>query len=146
MTLIEVIYVSTATDKLFDWELRRILESSVRNNEDVQLTGMLLYSRDSFMQVIEGEKDAVDSVMARIAKDPRHCNLQVLARAEIRSRGFNQWSMGFHGINAADAVTWPGFAPFFQNGFDAEALSAKPGIALEILKAFAKGEITVDPS
>ena len=146
MTLIEVIYVSTATEKLFDWELRRILESAVRHNGDDEITGMLLYSQGSFMQVLEGEKAAVDAALARIVADPRHKNVQVIARAEIANRSFSRWSMGFHGITAADAVSWPGFAPFFQEGFNAESISSKPGVALEILKAFAKGEIDVNPA
>lgn len=145
MALIELIYVSVATEQMFDFELRRILESAVRHNEEDEITGLLLYSKGSFMQVLEGERDTVEAALARIEKDPRHKNLQVIARAEITKRGFSKWSMGFHGVTAADAASWPGFAPFFQNGFDADSIAAKPGIALEILKAFAKGEIEVNP-
>lgn len=143
MNLVEVIYVSIATHSLFDWELRRILESAMRHNEEDQITGMLLYSKGSFMQVLEGEKSAVDAALVKIASDPRHHKLQVIARAEITQRSFATWAMGFHGVTAADALSWPGFAPFFQEGFSAESISTKPGVALDILKAFAKGEIDV---
>jgi hypothetical protein len=68
MSLIEMIYVSTATHALVDQELRQILDSSVRNNSPHHITGMLLYSAGSFMQALEGAEADVDESMARIEK------------------------------------------------------------------------------
>jgi hypothetical protein len=45
--------------------------------------------------------------------------------------------MAFHGVNAEDAKMLPGYAPFFEHGFDAAAVGAKPGLALDMLKRFA---------
>lgn len=89
------------------------------------------------MQVLEGEATAVEETMARILKDPRHHGVNELSRSAITEREFGSWTMGFRGIKAADAKAWPGYAPFFEYGFDAGTIASKPGVALEILKIFA---------
>lgn len=73
MRLVQLIYVSTATHELDANEIQKILDSSRRHNTPQQVTGLLLYSRNSFMQVLEGEETAVDETMKRITKDTLHC-------------------------------------------------------------------------
>jgi hypothetical protein len=53
MALSELIYVSTVVGES-EHELGAILESSVRHNQLNGITGMLLYYRGGFMQVLEG--------------------------------------------------------------------------------------------
>jgi len=138
MSLIQLIYVSTATEKMPAEEFRRILDTSVRRNSASQVTGMLLYAHGSFMQVLEGEAAAVEETLGRILRDPRHDDLTVLTRQPVEARDFATWSMGFRGVSAEDAAAWPGYAPFFALGFKAEQIGARPGLALEILKTFAE--------
>jgi hypothetical protein len=138
MSLIQLLYVSTATHELSANEIREILDSSVRHNTPQEVTGLLLYSEGSFMQVLEGEEDAVNETMSRIAADSRHHGIVELNRSIIAGREFGRWAMGFRGIEAQDATTWPAYAPFFIHGFNAKLIDAKPGIALEILRRFAR--------
>lgn len=44
------------------------------------------------------------------------------------------------GLGPEDAVARPGWAPFFEHGFDARALTASPGSALEILRDFGRSD------
>jgi hypothetical protein len=136
MSLIELIYVSTATHELSDQELRQILDASVRNNSPHHITGMLLYAAGSFMQILEGTEADVDESMARIGKDPCHHNIIELSRTQVPVRAFAQWSMGFRALTTQDAKSWPGFAPFFEHGFNAALIGAKPGLAMDLLKNF----------
>jgi len=140
MALIQLIYVSTACEELGTVELDRILESAVRHNTAQQVTGMLLYAGGSFMQVLEGEESAVDETLGRLQVDPRHTGLFVLERAPIRARSFARWTMGFKRLDARDAAARPGYAPFFERGFDAGAIGARPGLALEMLTAFGSSQ------
>jgi hypothetical protein len=118
--------------------LKDILAASVRNNEASGLTGMLLYAGGSFMQVLEGDEEAVDATLARISGDPRHHGVFEIDRSPIDERAFANWRMGFRRLDAADVVTHPGYAPLFQPGFEPAVLGAKPGIALELLQEFAR--------
>lgn len=138
MSLTQLIYVSTAAHELDDKEIRKILDSSIRHNTPQEVTGLLLYFDGSFMQVLEGEKVAVDETMSRIERDPLHYAITVLTDLKVPHREFGKWSMGFRGIKAPDAATWPAYAPFFEHGFNAGRIEATPGLALEILRNFAK--------
>jgi hypothetical protein len=138
MDIVQLIYVSTATRDLDDHEIRRVLDSSLAHNQSHEVTGMLLYSWGSFMQVLEGTESAVQETMYRIYNDPRHHGIIVMSKGKVRTREFGHWSMGFRGIQAKDAASWPGYAPFFEHGFNAALIGAQPGVALEMLKAFGR--------
>lgn len=136
MSLIRLIYVSSSHHDLETEELDRILASSVRHNSPQAVTGMLLYARGSFMQVLEGEERAVEETFARVEKDPRHTAIVVIERAPIAEREFERWSMGFRRLDAGDAERNPAYAPFFERGFDASAIGAHSGLALDMLTFF----------
>lgn len=139
MGMIRVIYVSTAVGELTPSDIESILDASARNNGAAGVTGMLLFAGGTFMQVLEGEQAAVEQTYERIGRDPRHCNLFEMSREDVSEREFARWHMGFRRLAAADASGHPAFAPFFQQGFDPARLGAKPGVALEVLREFARG-------
>lgn len=139
MPLIHLIYVSTAREEFDTPELDRILDTAVRRNGERRVTGMLLYAGGTFMQVLEGEAADVDETFARICRDRRHTGIILIEREAIAARSFDTWSMGFRRLGTAEAGASPGYAPFFAHGFDAAAIGAKPGLALELLLGFRCG-------
>jgi hypothetical protein len=138
MALIQLIYVSSDSRQLDRGDIAKMLESAVRHNAANDVTGMLLYYSGNFMQVLEGEETAIDEVMSRISADDRHQDIMEISRKTISSRDFSEWSMGFHGVSAKDVKAMSGVAPLFEHGFNAAEISARPGVALELLKRFAK--------
>src|SRR5688572_26289250 len=98
--LYQLIYVSAAARSLSDPEVAQLLRSSRRRNLARGLTGMLLFHEGSFIQVLEGPKQEVLRLYARIERDPRHLNPRVLQRGEIDQRSFHTWSMGFYKTTA----------------------------------------------
>ncbi len=56
--LIHLIYTSAATTEPSTAALVDILSASRRNNSRVSVTGMLLYTQDTFFQVLEGPAPA----------------------------------------------------------------------------------------
>lgn len=140
MNLIQVIYVSTCIGEVGAAELENILEAANRNNAMQNITGMLLYAGGSFMQVLEGEESLIDKTMARIMLDPRHADIIILVRSPIDVRSFDRWSMGFKRLGMEEATSNPAYAPFFERGFNATSIGARPGLALEILSSFASNQ------
>jgi len=138
MALKHLIYLSTAVKEFNPDILDKIMNSAVQHNTPNAVTGMLLYSQGTFLQVLEGEADAVDETYARVEKDPRHRGIIVLVDEPIATRSFDQWSMGFKRIGPEDVDANPAYAPLIQGGFDAERIGAQPGIALELLKDFSR--------
>ena len=136
MALKHLIYLSTAVKEFDPDVLEKIMSSAVRHNTPSAVTGMLLYAQGSFLQVLEGEADAVNETFARVEKDPRHHSIIVVLAEPIEERSFAQWNMGFRRIGKAEVEAHPAYAPLIQGGFDAKRIDAQPGIALELLKEF----------
>ena len=88
----QYVYVSTA-EQLPSQDVTAILESCQRNNPLQGLTGLLLYNGRNFLQVLEGEHDALERVMRRIEHDSRHHGISRLHDELIESRACPDWSM-----------------------------------------------------
>lgn len=94
--LVRLMYASRAVTAVDQEELLAILRQSKANNSKVGVTGVLCMSFDArvFIQVLEGGRTAVNRLYNRIAVDPRHTDVELLAYQEISERRFAGWSMG----------------------------------------------------
>lgn len=92
--LVRLLYASRAADAFDAEALNEILRQSKRNNKEHGVTGLLCYSGNLFMQVLEGGRGAVNRIYNRIASDPRHTDVELLSYEEIDERRFAGWSMG----------------------------------------------------
>ena len=134
--LTQLIYRSVATLPFLCGDFVRLLEPTRQNNERKAISGLLLYHQGVFMQVLEGEPNAVGDVIERIRKDKRHRALEVLRNQEIAKRDFGRWSMGFLAVDELDAEMQP-LEQVFDTGVDPGALDLTRIIAdLNRLKPF----------
>jgi Sensors of blue-light using FAD len=97
--LVELLYCSVSeTPQLTNVDLDHILASARRRNALEKITGMLLYYRGEFVQILEGEKKSVENMYEKfIGPDPRHTALNKVYQNTISHRSFSEWSMGFVG-------------------------------------------------
>ena len=101
---------------LVDDDLKALLATARGNNSSLGVSGMLLYHEGSFMQVLEGEQSAVESIFAKIEKDDRHTNTTILSKGEMETRTFESWAMGFLPSKSLSDIP-KGFHPFLKRGF-----------------------------
>jgi hypothetical protein len=87
-----VVYVSEKTDAS-DTTLKDIIASSQKNNPEEGVTGCLLSGSNSFLQLLEGPADFIDTLYSKISKDNRHENVMTLCEEKIDERLFLSWSM-----------------------------------------------------
>jgi len=87
-----VVYVSEKTD-VSDTTLKDIIASSQKNNPEEGVTGCLLSGSNSFLQLLEGPADFIDTLYSKISKDNRHENVMTLCEEKIDERLFLSWSM-----------------------------------------------------
>lgn len=105
--MIQLCYISTARPFVTPREIETILEISRVNNRRAGVTGILLFNGKRFLQLLEGDADAVETVYRRIARDPRHFAIVRLSERAIDAREFDHWDMAyrrFPGETAADRV------------------------------------------
>jgi hypothetical protein len=134
--MFRLVYVSSAVNPFSKQELLDLLAKSRANNERLDITGMLLYKDGDFMQLLEGDEQAVRKLYAVIAKDPRHEGTITLVDEAITERLFANWSMAFRDLNDAEVRQLPGFSPFMNRVLRAESFHDDPTGCLEMLRLF----------
>lgn len=92
--LVRLLYASRATKPITPVAHESILEQSRIHNPRLGITGVLCYSDDLFIQVLEGGRDEVCELYNTIVRDERHQNVRILSFEEIRERRFGNWTMG----------------------------------------------------
>lgn len=92
-------YVSTGCDGLRFEHIKEILEVSNQRNKDTGITGILVYCNKHFFQILEGEKEVVESLFSKISIDPRHDNVIKLQSTFVEKRQFEKWNMAFKSYN-----------------------------------------------
>ena len=75
-------------------ELRKIVLTAGANNRTLRITGGLMFNRDYFGQVLEGDRSSVSELFCRIAKDQRHRSVVIVEASVVDQRKFERWSMG----------------------------------------------------
>ena len=107
--LVELKYLSEAKTTMNIWDLTAILDVSVTSNKRHSVTGLLLYDKGYFGQILEGSRSAVEETWGRIKNDARHHNIDLLGVTEIDERRFPKWSMRL--FNAQEfSAAFPQFA------------------------------------
>ena len=104
-----ILYISDYTGKEaeLDTVLLDICARAKKKNPDHGITGVLFYHRGNFLQLIEGERDELESLMTIVGKDTRHCNITRLIDEAIEERGFADWNMDTFNLDKEDAINRP---------------------------------------
>ena len=95
-------------------DLVEILEQARRNNARLQVSGMLLHANGTFLQVLEGDPEVVESLYSIIEEDRRHVDLRILLREQDVERSFGDWTMGFVRADREMIDSVPGLNDFLQ--------------------------------
>jgi FAD-dependent sensor of blue light len=137
-----IIYASQATTDLSPEELVALLELARQQNTKSDLTGMLLYCSQSFLQMLEGDPVALESTYARIAADGRHTNLRLLMNVDVPARLFPDWTMGFeHVADEELAEDLDGFTPETEYPLVNPDLITNGGVAQKLLTLYARNRV-----
>ena len=133
MSLIHLIYFSTLIGN-DESVLKDIHQIAIANNVKNDVTGMLLYSHRRFLQVLEGESEAVHLTYKYICRDSRHNDIHLLLTDTIENRSFTGWSMGFHHVNDVEIQQSSALESFFL--CNSNDIVGQDGVALGLLKTF----------
>ncbi len=137
-----IIYCSQATHDVSPDELIALLETARSQNQRTGLSGMLLYCSQSFLQVLEGDAEALETTYARIFADDRHTNLRLLMDAEVPAPLFPDWSMGFEHVDDEEiAEELEGYTPATLYPLLNPDLITNAGVAQTLLTLYAKNKV-----
>ena len=125
---IRLTYVSRAIELVTQPVMDSILQTSRKNNPANGITGVLCTNNYIFLQLLEGGRKEVSETYNRIARDPRHNDVQLLHMEEVTERKFSGWSMGkvsFDRVNLAILLKYSA-----KSVLDPYAVSGASSIAL----------------
>lgn len=131
-----LLYVSSATNLFSRTDLEVILDMSRRNNTALAVSGILLYKDGNLMQLLEGEKQAVVNLYAKIGQDPRHHDLTMIWDGTEDQRQFPSWSMAFRSLDGPDARSIPGYSEFLTTPLTSSQLTTDGTHCLQLLNLF----------
>jgi len=86
--MIQISYISKATQSMSEDDLEEILRISRENNGRLGITGMLLYGNNTFVQILEGEEKAVNELIDKPSL-PRYWSAR-----KPRFRRSSSWTQG----------------------------------------------------
>jgi hypothetical protein len=91
--VIRILYFSTARADLRPQDVDDIVTHAAKKNATLGITGALAYNGRNFCQLLEGDEDAVTTLIRKIRQDTRHSGFKVLDQKEIMQPHFADWSM-----------------------------------------------------
>jgi hypothetical protein len=95
----QLFYVSSAnSDNVTDAMVNEIIKKALVNNLALDITGILLFKKGMFAQLLEGPKANVEALFDKIQKDKRHSNIINFFKIDGNERIFPKWRMGFKEI------------------------------------------------
>jgi len=131
-----IIYLSRATAPFTSADLQDLLVEARTHNAQLDITGVLLYGNEQFVQVLEGEASAVRKLYDSIKRDARHHNVSAYADKAIEQRAFEGWAMAFHEATPAQVAHLLGYVAPGDWTPDPTRLRQADAQLLELLRSF----------
>ncbi len=116
---IRMLYVSRAVGPVTTTVTASILATARSYNPAHAITGVLCQGDGLFLQMLEGERSAVNQLYGRILVDRRHKDVELLLLEEITQRRFSNWSMAHVDMSEMDPMIQmkhPEFDPYSASG------------------------------
>jgi hypothetical protein len=101
MKLTSVTYTSLARLDLQSSDLEDIHRTAREVNALEGITGLLVFNGTHFLQIIEGAEDAIDELVEKLRRDPRHTGFEIRDRQRVDARSFPDWSMELVRVKAS---------------------------------------------
>lgn len=130
----QLIYICSATRPLSDDDLIELLADAKGRNVERHITGVLLYYKSTFLQVLEGEAHELHHLYESISKDTRATGMVLLTERPIDNRDFPNWSMAFKRVDEGEAQALDGFLDLI-NG-DELATKDRSSMAVKLIENF----------
>ena len=99
-----ICYVSSAHSNLSEIELNKLFTTTKSNNNNRNITGILLYESGKFLQVLEGEEIELQKLFENIKEDSRHNNIFVILKQKCNRRIFENYESRFSIVKSKDEL------------------------------------------
>ena len=95
MTIRQLAYTSIAKPGFAWGDLNAILNTARNENQNREITGLLLFGENVFMQITEGPPENIERLFANIVRDTRHKDVVCLYDGARNDRYYGACNMKF---------------------------------------------------
>ena len=99
--LLQLVYVSNRKSNCPQEEIDKILNSCEENNPRLNVTGVLLYTDQKFIQLVEGDARVITDLYDKIKDDSRHSNTMMISLGPIKEKSIPCWNMASRSISGS---------------------------------------------
>ncbi|MGI4792660.1 MAG: BLUF domain-containing protein [Janthinobacterium lividum] len=100
-----LIYRSRATKPMSPPDLLELTRAAQTRNWSEAITGLVLWDKGDFFQLLEGPEEGIARVMRSINADTRHTNVEILTWQMATRRRFANWDMKL-GLGGGASTPW----------------------------------------
>ena len=97
-------YISKQKDSLSSSNLEDLFQFVVETNTTLNISGVLLHNNNFFLQVLEGDKDSIQDLFAKIRRDQRHHELLLILNQKVENRIFNNYEATFSVLKSREDI------------------------------------------
>lgn len=102
--IFQLFYKSTAIRDITNIDINNIIKTAISKNSLYNVTGCLVYFKDKFYQLLEGNKDDVELIYNAIKKDKRHYHVTLMNQEIVEFRIFSNWDMALYLPKDKDSI------------------------------------------
>ena len=150
----QLTYHSIATPGLTEQDIKDIMDVSTKNNAELGITGCLMYYKNFFLQILEGEEETVLDLYEKIRHDHRNDQVTLLSTDTSDSPIFKEWAMAYYHVPNGDNLS-DDELKVKQDLIELSDTSKKPNFTLKVFwynvkqlllsEGYFKNQISIDP-
>lgn len=103
--MFRLVYTSRAFGDMSPGDISAILSEARQRNRQDGITGMLLFHKGKFLQILEGERARVQACYERIRRDGRHSNVITRFEGAVETALFSDWFLGYEALEELPALS-----------------------------------------
>ncbi len=131
-----LVYVSRSIQRMSLDDLNKLLIQARASNQATGISGVLLHHDGLFLQLMEGEPEAIELLFKKILMDRRHEAVLILVDSlRDRPRMFPDWKMGFYHFSSIEHLVGPGLIENAAHDMDKVTQLVDPDDPVTLLMA-----------
>ena len=134
--LFSLLCMSTAQILFTPARMEELLTQSRRNTARDEVTGLLIFRDGTFMQLLEGTREVIETRFRKIKADERHYAVVTLFEGPITERYFPTWSMDYRNLRDPEVRKLQALKDFDTEAFNSGEFATDPSLAVHLLKIF----------
>ena len=100
--LYTICYISSSRENIYPFDLNALFSQVKTTNDELDITGVLIYDQGNFFQVLEGKTATIVRMYGKIIRDVRHHYIIKLIESTIQDRMFDGYKTGFEVISTTE--------------------------------------------